>query len=163
MLVYMLNSLLKASHIYKMVSVTFCPVLSCSVLSGIGGQTAGPIWSKIVTNTHWDYAMKIGGRRTRVRIDARANVLAAPHIQHRRPNGWTDQAPNWYKHSLGLCDEDRVVGDRECALMRAQPCALHHISSIDYQTAGPIGPNINTNTNWDYAMMIGGLAIASAH
>jgi hypothetical protein len=31
-----------------------------------------------------------GGRRSRVRIDARnalANVRAAPHIQHRRPNG----------------------------------------------------------------------------
>jgi hypothetical protein len=37
-------------------SVTFCPVLSI-----IGGQTAGPIGTKIGTNTHWDYAMKIWG------------------------------------------------------------------------------------------------------
>jgi hypothetical protein len=39
-----------------MVSVT-----SCSVLSSIGAQTAGPIGLKIGTNTHWNYAMKIGG------------------------------------------------------------------------------------------------------
>jgi hypothetical protein len=62
----------------KMVSVTSCPVLS-----SIGGQTAGPIGLKIGTNTHWNYAIKIGGRRPRVR----ANVRAAPHIQHRRPKG----------------------------------------------------------------------------
>jgi hypothetical protein len=30
-------------------------------ISSIGGQTAGPIGLKIGTDTHWDYAMKIGG------------------------------------------------------------------------------------------------------
>jgi hypothetical protein len=41
-------------------------VLFCSVLFAIGGQTAGPIGPKIGTNTHWDYAIQIGGRRARV-------------------------------------------------------------------------------------------------
>jgi hypothetical protein len=30
-------------------------------ISSIGDQTAGPIGIKISTNTHWDYALKIGG------------------------------------------------------------------------------------------------------
>jgi hypothetical protein len=72
-----------------------------SVLSNIGGQTAGPIGLL--------YAMKIGGMRAGVGMHALAAhsyVSAASHIQRRRPNVWTDQAPNWYKHSLGHCAED---------------------------------------------------------
>jgi hypothetical protein len=44
-----------------------------------------------------------GGRRSQVRIDVRAMrgiVRVVLHIQHRRPNGWADRGPNWYKHSL---------------------------------------------------------------
>jgi hypothetical protein len=101
-------------------SVLFCSVLFCPVLSSTGGLTAEPIELKIGTNTHWNYAMKIGGRRSRVCIDARtarANVRAAPHIQHRRPNGWTGRAQNWYKHSLEQWADVMGVGGRECALM----------------------------------------------
>jgi hypothetical protein len=39
--------------------------LCCVVLFAIGGQTAESIGPKICTNTHWDYAMKIVGRRAR--------------------------------------------------------------------------------------------------
>jgi hypothetical protein len=46
-----------------------------------------------------------------------SNVHGAPHIQHRRPHCWADRAQNGHKHSLGLCDEDKGVGDHECALM----------------------------------------------
>jgi hypothetical protein len=58
--------------------------------------------------------------------------------------------------SLELCDEDRGVGDRECALVRAQMCAQHHISSIGGQTAGPIEPQIDTNTHWDNGQKLWG-------
>jgi hypothetical protein len=71
-------------------------------------------------------------------------VLSCP-VRYRRPNGTADLAENWHTHSLELCDEDRGVGDRECALMRAQCAqmrAQHHISSIDGQTTGPIEPKI---------------------
>jgi hypothetical protein len=44
-----------------MPSVLSCVVLSCVVLFAIGGQTAGTIGLKIVTYTHWNYAMKIKG------------------------------------------------------------------------------------------------------
>jgi hypothetical protein len=70
--------------------VLFCSVLFCSV------QYRRPNGYKIGTNTHWDYAMKIGG-----------------------------------------------VSDRECASM----CAQRHISSTGGQTAGPIEPQIGTNTH----------------
>jgi hypothetical protein len=76
------------------------------------------------------------------------SVLFCP-VQHRRSNGWADRAQNWYKHSLELCDEDRLVVDRECALMRAlraQTCAHHHISSIGGQTAGPLEPHIGKHS-----------------
>jgi hypothetical protein len=148
-------------------SRSFCSVLFCSVLSTIGGQMADSIGLKIGTNTHWIYAMKIGG--SAIRIDARtarANVCAAPHIQHRRPSGWTDRAPHWYKHSLGQWTQVMVVGDREGALMcaqRAQTCAHHYTSSIGGQTDGPIGAQICTNTHWNNGQQLWGSAVASAH
>jgi hypothetical protein len=37
--------------------------------------------------------------------------------RYRRPIGWADRAGNWHTYSMELCDEDRGVGDRECALM----------------------------------------------
>jgi hypothetical protein len=97
--------------------------------------------------------MKLGGS---------ANVRAAPHIQHRRPNSWTGRTSNCYKHSLGQWTQVMVVGDRECALMcaqklwaevmgvgdrgcalmRAQTCAQYHTYSIGAQRAGPIEPQI---------------------
>jgi hypothetical protein len=56
------------------------------------------------------------------------------------------------------------VGDRGCALMRAQTCALHHISIIGGQTARPIGAQIvGTNTYWDNGQTLWGSALASAH
>jgi hypothetical protein len=70
---------------------------------------------------------------------ARANMRAALHIQHRRPNDRAYRAPNWNKHSLGQWEELMGVGDPECALMRAQTCAQPCTSSICGQTAGPIG------------------------
>jgi hypothetical protein len=91
-------------------------------------------------------------RRSRVRIDVRAaNVHAALHIQHRRPNGCADRGPNRYKHSLGQWAEVMGVGDRECSLMRAlraHTCAQYHLSSIGAQRAGPIEPKIGTKTHW---------------
>jgi hypothetical protein len=77
-------------------------------------------------------------------------------VQYRRPNGWTDWAKNWHKHPLGLCDEDRWVGDRECALM-------HHISSIGGQATGPVEPQIGTNTHWSNGQKLWGSAVACAH
>jgi hypothetical protein len=53
-------------------------------------------------------------RRSRVRIHARANVRTALHIQRWRPNGWTDQDPNWYKHSLGQSAQVMGVGVCVC-------------------------------------------------
>jgi hypothetical protein len=135
--------------------------MSCSVLFGsvqYRRPNGWPIGLKIRTNTHWDYAKKIGGRRTRVRIDvraARANVCAAPYIQHMRPNGWADRVPIWYKDSLGQWTEDMTVADRECALMRAQTCAQYRISSIGGQTAGPVEPQIGTKTQWAQVMGVG--------
>jgi hypothetical protein len=32
-----------------------------------------------------------------------ANVRATLHIQHRRPNDWSDQTQYWYNYSLGQC------------------------------------------------------------
>jgi hypothetical protein len=81
-----------------------------------------------------------GGRRSRVRIDARAaraNMRAALHIQHRRPSDRAYRAQNWNKHSLGQWVELMRVGDHECALMCAQKCAYYYTSSIGSQTAGP--------------------------
>jgi hypothetical protein len=128
-------------------------------ISSIGCQTAEPIGAQLRTNTA---------------RPARANFLAASHIQHRRPNGWDDGAPNWYKHSLGQWAEVMGVENRECTLMLAlqtQMCghsnvraATHiqqHISIIGGQTARPIGPTIGTNTHLEYAIKIG--AIVSAH
>jgi hypothetical protein len=89
-----------------------------------------------------------GGRRSRVRIDTRANMRASLHIQHRRPNDRAYRAPNWNKHSLGQWVEHMGVGDPKCALMRAQTCAQPCTSSIDGQTTGPIEPQIRTNTHW---------------
>jgi hypothetical protein len=81
------------------------------------------------------------------------SVTSCP-VQYRRPNGWADRAENRHKHSLELCNEDRGVGDPQCALMpalmpalRVQTCAQHHIFSIDGQTTGPIEPQIGTNTH----------------
>jgi hypothetical protein len=54
-----------------------------------------------------------GGRRSRVRIDARANVRAAPNIPHWRQEGWTDSTPNWYKNPL-----DRSYGGRRACSAR---------------------------------------------
>jgi hypothetical protein len=110
-----------------------------------------------------------GGRRSRVHIDvraARANMCAEVHIQHRRPNGWADRGPNWYKHSLEQWAEVSVVGGRECAMMRAlraQTCAQHHTSSIGGQTAVPIGAQIGTNTHWGnvHKLLWGQLACAT--
>jgi hypothetical protein len=62
-------------------------------------------------------------------------------------------------HSLGLCNDHRVVGELECArvcAVHAQTCVQHHISTICGQTAGPDGLNISTNTHWNYAKKIGG-------
>jgi hypothetical protein len=77
--------------------------------SSIGGQTAKRIGAQIVTNTHWNNGHKLWG-----------SASAAPHIHHMRPNGWVDRGPNWYKHSFGQWEEVMGVGDRECALMRAE-------------------------------------------
>jgi hypothetical protein len=44
-------------------------------ISSIGGQTAGPIGLKMCTNTHWDYAIKIGVERVHVRALACACVF----------------------------------------------------------------------------------------
>jgi hypothetical protein len=87
-------------------------------------------------------------------------------VQYRRPNGWTDRAQNLHKHSLGLCDDHRGVGELECARMcaaRAQTRVPHHISSIGGQTVALNGLNMCTNTHWDYAMTIGGSVNSSAH
>jgi hypothetical protein len=48
-------------------------------------------------------------------------VVLCCAVQYRRPSGCADRVQHWHKHSLGLCGEDRGVGDRdhECALMRA--------------------------------------------
>jgi hypothetical protein len=95
-----------------------------------------------------------GGGRSRERIDARAalsNVRTTPHIHHRRPNGWVDRGPNWYKHSFGQWEEVMGVGDREFALiraLRAQTCAQHHLSSIGARRSGPIESQIGTKTHW---------------
>jgi hypothetical protein len=78
-------------------------------------------------------------------------VMSCP-VQYRRPKGWADRPENWHEHSLELSDEDRGVGDPECALMcalRAQTCAQPSTSSIDGQTTWPIEPQIGTNTHWD--------------
>jgi hypothetical protein len=113
--------------------------------------------------------MKIGGRQSRVRMDARAsraNMRTAPHIQHRRPNDQAYRAPNWNKQSLGQWVELMGVSDSECALMRAlraQTCALPCTSSIDGQTTGPIETQIGTNTHWDNRYNLWGTAIPSAH
>jgi hypothetical protein len=112
---------------------------------------------------------RYGGRRSRVHIDvraARANMCAEVHIQHRRPNGWADRGPNWYKHSLEQWAEVMGVGDRECALMcalRAQTCAQHYTYSIGGQMAVPIGAQIDTNNHWDNGQTVWGSAIACAH
>jgi hypothetical protein len=122
------------------------------LIFSIGSQTTGSIGPKIGTNTHWKNGQKVWGRRSRVRIDARsalANVRAAPHIQLKRPNGWTDRAPHWYKHTLGQWAGVMGVGDRVCTLRRVQTCVQHHIFSIGSQTTGSIGPTIGTNTHWD--------------
>jgi hypothetical protein len=57
-------------------------------------------------------------------------VRSAPHIQHRLPNGWADRDSNSHKQSLGLCDEDRVVGDRvsiDARAVRANVRTTPHI------------------------------------
>jgi hypothetical protein len=79
-----------------------------------------------------------GGRRSRVRIDARtarANMRAALHIQHRRPNDRAYRAPNWNKHSLGQWVELMGVGDPECALM----CARKRARSTTHTALAPEG------------------------
>jgi hypothetical protein len=48
-----------------------------------------------------------------------AFVRAALHIQRWRPNGWTDQNPNWYKHSLGQSTQVMGVGVRVGRATRA--------------------------------------------
>jgi hypothetical protein len=82
--------------------------------------------------------------KLRVRFDVRATL----HIQHRRPNGSGDRGTKWNKHPLGQWAEVMGVGDRKCALMRAQTCTQHHTSSIGGQRAGPIEPQIDTKTHW---------------
>jgi hypothetical protein len=52
-------------------------------------------------------------------------LRAAPHIQYRRPSGWTGRDPNWYKHSLGKWADVTGVGDSKCALMHAPRAAPH--------------------------------------
>jgi hypothetical protein len=47
-------------------------------------------------------------------LAVRANVCAAPYIQHRRPNGWAGRAENRHKHSLGLGDADRGSACAKC-------------------------------------------------
>jgi hypothetical protein len=106
-----------------------------------------------------------GDRRSRVCIDARAeraNVRTEQHIQHRRPNGWADRGPHWYKHLLGQWTEVMRVVDRECALMRAQTCAQHHISSSGARRAGPIEPQIGTQTHWGNGHKLWGSACGAA-
>jgi hypothetical protein len=85
----------------------------------------------------------------------RANVRAALHIQHRRPNGWADRGPHWYKHLLGQWAEVMGVGDRECALM-------HHLSSIGARRSGPIEPQMGTKTHWENGHRLGGQRVRSA-
>jgi hypothetical protein len=66
------------------------------------------LWPKSVQTLIGTIGRNYGGRRSRERIDARAaraNVRTAPHIHHRRPNGWVDRGPNWYKHSFGQWEE----------------------------------------------------------
>jgi hypothetical protein len=122
--------------------------------SRIGGQTAEAIGANSVQPLIGTMGRSYIGRRSRVRIDeraARANVHAALHIQHRRPNGWADRGPNRYKHSLEKWAEVIGVGARECSLMRAlrtQTCAQHHLSSIGARKAAPIEPQIGTQTHW---------------
>jgi hypothetical protein len=65
-------------------------------------------------------------------------VLSCP-VQYRRPNDWADRAENLHKQSFELCDEDRGVGDPECALMRAQTCAQHHISNGQWAVVMGVG------------------------
>jgi hypothetical protein len=138
--------------------------------SSYAAKRLGRSRPKLVQTLIWTMGRSYGGRRSRVCIDARAeraNVRTEPHIQNRRSNGKADRGPHWYKHFLGQWAEDMGVGDRECALMRAQTCAQHHLSSIGARRSGPIEPQIRPkigrNTHWDNAMTIGGSAIASAH
>jgi hypothetical protein len=113
----------------------------------IGGQTGERIGAQIGTNTQWNNGQRLWGSAMagwQERIDARA----APHIHHMRRIGSVDRGPNWYKHSFGQFEEVMGVGDRECALMRAQSvqtCAHNH-TYIGGQTAVPIGAHIDTNT-----------------
>jgi hypothetical protein len=64
-------------------------------ISIIGGQTAGSIAAQIGTNNHLNNGQKCSGSAI-----ASAHKCA-PHIQHRRPIGWADRGPKWYKHSCG--------------------------------------------------------------
>jgi hypothetical protein len=98
---------------------------------------------KLVQTLIWTMGRSYGGRRSRVCIDAhaeRSNVRTEPHIQHRRPTGWADRGPHWYKHLLGQWAEVMGVGDRQWSLMCAQTCAQHHLSSIGARRSGPIEP-----------------------
>jgi hypothetical protein len=123
-----------------------CVVLCCPV------RYRRPNGLKIGTNTNWKYAMKIGGWRSRVRIDARAvraNVRAAPHIQHRPPD-WVDMLgrsrPKLVQTLIGTMGRSYGGGGyRECALMHAlcaETCAQHHLSSIGTRRTGPIEPKL---------------------
>jgi hypothetical protein len=103
------------------------------------------------------------GLRSRVHIDARtarANMRAALHIQHRRPNDRAYRAPNWNTQSLGQWEELMVVGDPECTLMRAQTCTQHHTYRIGARRDGPIEPQIGTKTYWSNGHMLFGSAWA---
>jgi hypothetical protein len=111
--------------------------------SSICGLTAGPIGSQhtLVGTMGSTY----GGRRSRVRIDARdarPNMRAVLHIQHMRPNGWADRAQHTLIGTMG----SSYVG-RECALMRAQTCTQHQTYRIGARRAGPIEPQIGIKTH----------------
>jgi hypothetical protein len=116
-------------------------------ISSVGAQTAVLIETQIGTNTHWGnrHNLRVSAIAS-AHIHAHANVRAAPHIQHWRPNGWTNRDPNWYKHSLGQSAQFTPVGDRECVFMRAQRAQTqHYIVSVGAQT---IETPIGTNTHW---------------
>jgi hypothetical protein len=127
--------------------------LFCVVLSSIGGQTAGPIGTKIGTNTHWDYA-----------TDSTPNWYKNPLEQWAQVMGVAVSAARAACNRGGAYDL-RERGARERArstrvqgwnrahqlprTLRAQTCAQTCSSSLDGQTTRPIETQIGTNTHWD--------------
>jgi hypothetical protein len=116
-----------------MPSVLSCAVLFCSELSGIGGQTAGPIGLKIGTTTHCDYAMKRVGRcarSTHLRRPARVRSerMSAKHESTGMEQGgaadanakrnWAGQPPRARSASMWQAQ----LSKHECAA-RAAACS----------------------------------------